>query len=146
MSEFPNICSHQIGYRSFGIFVHTALLKCLPWSKIYTIFRLISLILCWSIKTFCDAAHSHFTIQQKHKQFCILDQLFNGMVRFLIGTLLQLLQKCNYLWPQNDVNYIDYPRDTTFTGLTWRRLCFTVSFILIGLTVASGKVVTGILS
>ena len=37
-----------------------------------------------------------------------------------------------------------YLKRTTFIGLNWYRLSFTDSFILIGLTVAYGKVVTEI--
>ena len=71
--------------------------------------------------------------------------------RFLIGTLLQLLwniydHKMPFLSIYQAYIYEDYTRylrATTFIGLNRYKLSFTASFILIVLTVASGKVVTG---
>ena len=119
------------------------------YTKFLVIFHYLT-INCWSIKTFCEAAHRHFNIQQRHNQFCILNSC---QYRFLFWTLLQLLQKGNYLghkmtFLNYQAYYIDYPRylrDTTFTWLNWYTLSFAASFILIRLTVASRKVVTGIL-
>ena len=54
--------------RGLGIFACTTLLN---WISQFFVFHYFSAN-CWSIKTFCDAAHSHFNIQQRHKQFCIV--------------------------------------------------------------------------
>ena len=56
-------------FRELGIFACTTsfVTKYLPQSKIQAIFRHTTLLInkyCWSIKTQCDAAHSHLNIQQ----------------------------------------------------------------------------------
>ena len=131
--------------RGLGIFAHSFVINVCLDQKIFVPFHYF-FANCWSIKTLCDAGHSHFNIQQRHKQFCILDQLLNRTVQVFDRTLLQLLWKCNYLWPKNDtfkhlssldIDYLRYLRDTTFTGPNWYRLSLTATFILIRLTVAS---------
>ena len=54
--------------RGLGIFACTTLLN---WISQFFVFHYFSAN-CWNIKTFCDAAHSHFNIQQRHKQFCVV--------------------------------------------------------------------------
>ena len=55
--------------------------------------------------------------------------------------------KCRFLsiYQAQYKDYTRYLKATTFIGLNRYRLSFTASFILIGLTAASGKVVTEIL-
>ena len=112
MSEFPKVCKFsstqaispqylnvltsnlvQRFVRGLGIFACTALLKISASPKNYTLFVTFLQI----VKTFCDAAHSYFNIQQ----FSILGCLSDGMVQVFDRNLAPTSVLCNYLLPQN---------------------------------------------
>ena len=82
-------------FRGLGAFVYTALLKISASPKMHIMFGHIPAN--WIIKTFCDAAHSYFNIQQSTTSSVYKSSCPMGWYRFLIGTLLQLPRKCKYL-------------------------------------------------
>ena len=108
----------QRSLRGLGMFAYTALLKCLPQSKLHTIFHHIFL--------FCKLL--------KHWHFVILLTV-NSTFKYNQFWSVQVFDQNLVPTPPEMILYTE----TTFIGLNWYRLSFTASFILIGLTVASGK-------
>ena len=115
MSEFPNagkcsstqaisplclnVFTSNLIQRFFGyISLHT-FVKNICLDQNYTqFFCHISLLFC-KLLAFCDGAHRYFNIQQSTTSSVYQSCCPMGWYRFLIGTLLQLPRKCNYLWP-----------------------------------------------